>query len=848
LILYFLFSIFYPRQQRTTMRLLLNILRWLLIGGVVLVLLAGGGGYLWLRGALPQTSGTIKVQGPNAPVEILRDVDGVPHIYAKTESDALFGLGYAHAQDRLWQMEFQRRIGNGRLSEVLGEATLSTDKFLRTLGPARAAASAWAKATPAERKVIEYYVAGVNAFISTHHGRQLPVEFSILGFAPEPWRPEDVLVWGKMMAWDLGDNWDKELLRAKLIARLGPDKAAQLMPAYAAGGPLILPDSPTADHRPPTTDHRLVDAIRNTLDARRNTLDARRNTLDARRNTQYDGLLAINRTIEDTLGLGGTVIGSNNWVVGGARTTTGKPLLANDPHLGAQVPSIWYLAHLSGGRLDAIGATLPGVPGIIIGHNQQIAWGVTNTAPDVQDLYVEHVNDRDQAEYKGAWEPMRVIPEVIKVKGQPDLTIRVRVTRHGPLISDVLEDAGEPLAFRWTALDDEDHTIEAFNGIARARNWQQFTNALARYKAPMQNFVYADTDNNIGYYAPGALPIRPKGDGTLPAPGWTGEYDWAGYVPFDQLPHAYNPPQGFIVSANNKVAPDSYPYFIGSNFAAPYRAARIVELIQSKDKHSPDDMAAIQADVRSSQARELLPYLLQAQPTDERSKAVIELLRGWDGTIAGDSARATIYEAWYQQLPARIFADELGEQLWDDYAGEKDMIAMMIPSVLNGTGGDWCDDIRTPQHEDCTATSSAALSESLAEMAKYQGSDDFRSWRWDRVHRAVFPHNPFDNVGALKSIFSRSIANGGDDFTIDVAPIRRTERYNQYHVPSYRQIIDLADLGASRFMHTTGQSGQVLSGHYADLIERWQRVAYMPMRYDKEAINAAAAARLVLEP
>jgi penicillin amidase len=821
------------------MRSLLRILRWLLIGVVVLALLVGGGGLLWLRGALPQTAGTITVQGLAAPVEILRDTDGVPHISAQTEVDAVFALGYVHAQDRLWQMEFQRRIGNGRLSEVLGDATRKTDIFLRTLGPARAAASAWAGISPPIRKVVEAYVAGVNAYIGSHHGRALPIEFTILGFEPEPWRPEDVLVWAKMMAWNLGDNWEKELLRAKLNERLGAERAGQLMPAYAVDGPLILPDG-ISGVRGQGSGVR-SQALRPTEQA----TPPRSLIPDPR---SLDGLLAVNRTINNALGLGGTAIGSNNWVVGGARSASGKPLLANDPHLGAQIPSIWYLAHLSGGQLDAIGATLPGVPGIVIGHNQRIAWGVTNTGPDVQDLYVEHINERGEVEHNGAWQPLKLVTEVIKVKGRPDVPIQVRITRHGPLISDAIEGSEQALAFRWTALDDEDHTIEAFNGIARARDWEQFTKALRDYKAPMQNFVYADEDGNIGYYAPGALPIRARGDGRLPVPGWTDEYDWTGYVPFDELPHALNPPQGFIVTANNKVAPNSYPHLISTSFAAPYRAARIAELIQAKDKLSLDDMAAIQADVRSAQARELLPFLVQAKVVDARTRDAIAFLRDWDGTIAADSPQAAVYEAWYEQIPAHLFADELGDELWNEYADEKDMIAIVVAGLLKTNSKAWCDDIRTPQPEDCAAALGGALLDGLNDMTQRQGSDDVRSWRWDRVHLARFPHNPFDQVGALKPIFSRSIANGGDGFTVDVAPIRRSDLYNQYHVSSYRQIIDLANLDASRFIHTGGQSGQLLSGGYSAMLERWQRVQYLAMRYETESINAAAAARLILQP
>ncbi len=312
-------------------------------------------------------------------------------------------------------------------------------------------------------------------------------------------------------------------------------------------------------------------------------------------------------------------------------------------------------------------------------------------------------------------------------------------------------------------------------------------------------------------------------------PGWTGEYDWAGYVPFEQLPHVYNPPRGWIVSANNQVAPNSYPHLVGTGFAAPYRAARIIELIQSKDKLAPDDMAAIQADVRSAQARELLPFLLQVQPADERSRAAIELLRGWDGSAAGDSAAAAIYQGWYQRIPQQIFADELGQQLWEEYADEKALRSpWRSPACSRARAATGATTSARCQTESCVETFGAALAGGLDEMAQHQGGDDPASWRWDRVHHTIFPHNPFDEVGALKPIFSRSAPNGGDGFTVNVAPIRSGELYNQYHVASYRQIIDLADLGASRYIHTTGQSGQVLDRHYGDLIDRWQRVEYLP--------------------
>lgn len=816
------------------MRLLMRAIAWILAALAALVLVIAGGGYLWLRRALPQTSGTLQVAGLAAPVQIVRDRDGVPHIRAQNEADALFGLGYAHAQDRLWQMEFQRRVGNGRLSELFGEGTLETDKFLRTLGVARAARSALENLAPDARASLEAYAAGVNSFIDSHAGR-LPLEFSILGVTPEPWRPEDSLVWAKMMAWDLGGNWSGELMRVKFEAALGPEAAAELMPVYTPDGPLILPDGGDS----------LALAAPTAAPAASPTPAAK-----ALPGATLDGLLSIGRFMEHELGIGGKLIGSNNWVVAGSRTASGMPLLADDPHLGARIPSIWYLAHISGGSIDAVGATLPGLPGVVIGHNGRIAWGVTNTGPDVQDLFIERVNARNEVEYRGQWEPLTIIPETILVKGADEpVELFVRVSRHGPLISDVTEGTGQPLAFRWTALDPVDGTLEAFLGINRARNWEEFTEALRGYHAPMQNFVYADVEGNIGYYAPGALPIRPQSDGTQPVEGWSGANDWAGYVPFDQLPHDFNPERGYVVTANNRVAPDSYPYLISTDWAPPYRAARITELIEAGQDFTVDDMAAIQADVVSLQARQVLPYLTALTPTGDLERAAVDLLKNWDGTMAGDSAAAAVYAAAYHALPEQLFADELRDLYEEEYLGESGWHSMLIADILAGRSSvPWCDNVNTAAAESCADTLAQALSAGLETMAEAQGTSDLRQWRWDRVHLAVFPHDPFDNVDVLRPLFSRSIPNGGDNFTVNVGPIRRSDLYKQYNVPSYRQIIDLSALENSRFMHTTGQSGQLLSSGYADLIEHWQRVEYMPMRYGREAVDAAAAGTLTLTP
>ncbi|MBW4696859.1 MAG: penicillin acylase family protein [Aphanocapsa lilacina HA4352-LM1] len=792
------------------------------LGLLILAGAAVGGIYFWLAGGLPVTAGRVRLAGIKAPVEIRRDADAVPHIRALSEADALLGLGYVHAQDRLWQMEYQRRIGHGRLAEVLGEAALETDQFLRTVGTGRAAKSAWQRTRPATRRLIEAYTAGINAFIASHRGRRLPVEFALLGFEPEPWKPEDVVVWSKIMALNLGGNWSDEILRSELAARLGPERAARLLPAYTADGPVILPGK----------GQNAAAAVPSPVPAA----------------LRPGSLLALSDKIHTLLGGESLAVGSNNWVVAGSRTASGKPMLASDPHLGHQIPSVWYLAHVEGGNFNAIGATLPGLPGFPIGHNGRIAWGVTNLEADVQDLFIEQL-DAGERHYraKGRWQPLTVISEVIKVKGKPAVPIAVRITRHGPLISDAVKGTAQPLALRWAALDLEDHTIEAYLGVNTASDWRDFTRALANFHAPMQNFVYADRAGNIGYYAAGAVPVRSSGDGTAPVPGQDDRYAWRGYVPFGALPHTYNPPRGFVATANNRAVSGGYPYVLSTNWAPPYRAERIVERLAAARKLTARDMADLQGDVQSTYVRRLLPLLLRVEGSDARSRQAIAFLRGWDGRLTGDSAAAAIFWAWHQRIPEALFADELGADLAGKYLRLGGMLGKVLPGALAGEGG-WCDDAATRPPEDCREILKRALAAGLDDMTRRQGSDDPADWRWDRVHRAVFAHAPFDKIETLKPLFSRSIGNGGDSFTVNVAPVNRKEPYNQFVGVSYRQIVDFGALEASRFIHTTGQSGHFLSGDYAAYLERWRRLEYVPMRFGRRAVEAATRATLVLEP
>ncbi|HYN87161.1 MAG TPA: penicillin acylase family protein, partial [Ardenticatenaceae bacterium] len=549
---------------------------------LLLVVVGGFLGWWAFWRPRPQVNGSIRVAGLQAPVEVLRDEWGVPHIYAQNEHDLFFAQGYVHAQDRLWQMDLQRRIGMARLSEIFGEDGLETDRFLRTIGTNRAARADVANLDPQSLAILEAYAAGVNAFLESHRSN-LPIEFRILRYSPELWQPADTAAWAKMMQWSLSSNWEDELFRARLVAELGEPQAADLMALYPEGAPLILPEG--------------VDTY---------------SRLGAPR-------VAAARMLGD-LGFGsGDSLGSNNWVVSGAKSTTGRPILANDPHLGIRMPSIWYEIGLHAPGLNAVGASLPGIPALVIGHNDHIAWGMTTLQVDVQDLYIERLNPDNPAEYEvdGRFEPFDIVREEIHVSGRAEPEIlEVRVGRHGPLINDVLEGAERPTAFRWLAVAEPSTLLATIGPLIRASTWEEFTAALETWDAPGQNFVYADDQGNIGYYGAARVPIRAQGTGDVPAPGWDGSHDWEGFIPFEEMPHAFNPPEGFIATANNKPVPDDYPFHLGSAWAAPYRQQRIVTLLTAKDKLSLEDMRAIQADIVSLPARTLVPALLSVACED----------------------------------------------------------------------------------------------------------------------------------------------------------------------------------------------------------------------------------------
>ena len=871
---------------------------------VVLAVMATAGGYVYLRRSLPQIDGTTKVPGLSAPIEIIRDADAIPHIVAANKLDGLFGLGYAHAQDRLWQMEFQRRIGHGRLSEVLGAATLSQDRFLRTVGFGRAARTAWGSMPDWAKQLVNAYLAGVNAFIATHHGARLPPEFTLLRFEPEPWTGVDVVVWVKMMAWDLSANYSFELLRRDLLAAVGAERMAQLMPPYPVDGLSILPGPEGAGQAGGP--------------GRSGGFGAKSSELPHPTYQPYP-TSSWSRAFVSAVSSGDPVardflthastegLGSNNWVVDGTLTPTGKPLLANDPHLGARIPSTWYLAHISAGDFDVIGGTFPGVPAVALGRNRSIAWGATNVAADVQDLYRERLDAAGtHYEFRGAQEPITVIRETILVKGAASVPLTVRVTRHGPLVSDAINANNaeskttpkpqpvEPLAFRWTALDSDDGTLAAFLKVNEARSWSEFTDALRGYVVPSQNFVYADVDGHIGYYAPGHIPIRASGDGSIPADGWTGAAEWIGWIPFHALPHTYDPPEHFIVTANHRPAPASYPYLLGLEWPEPYRAQRITGFLTGSvrlqpdrgpglrpdRRFTPDDFARIQADTVSLHAKTLLPTLLaHAKAESAPDQQAIALLQKWNADATADSAAAAIFGAWFQHLAPAFVGDELGPLLTDRYKERFTFVTRFVINTLGprSAGADarlpqdvgadprlpqdlladprvrpvnspWCDDVTTGgKPETCDEAVSHALHSGVLELVERLG-DDMTRWRWDAVHVAVFPHQGLDAVAALRPLLSRSVPNGGDWSTVNVGPVAADRPYEQHTVPGYREIIDLSPANDSRFLDAIGESGHPLSRHYDDFLGDWQKVRYRRMRMDRADVEKGALGHLRLTP
>jgi penicillin amidase len=762
--------------------------------------LAAAAAYFYLAQSLPKTEGEIRLAGLGAPVEVLRDRHGVPHIYAASLEDAHFALGFVHAQDRLWQMEMNRRIGSGRLAEILGPSALDLDRFMRTLGLRRAAEANLQHYDAETRRVLDAYAAGVNAFLAG--APVLPPEFWLLRVTPEAWSAVDSIVWSKVMALDLGGNWRSELLRMRLSRNLPLERIHEFLPPYPGDAAPRIADLP---------------ALYSGLEKK---------PAPERVFSRAPGSDPAPGTDGEFLG------GSNSWAVSGTRSASGKPLLANDPHLGLSAPPVWYFAHLHAPGMDAIGGTLPGVPAILVGRNDRIAWGLTNTGADVQDLYLERLET-----------PFTQREETIKVKGAAAQRLVVRVSRHGPVISDVSRPAleasprGYLVALKWTALEPDDLTMQAAIRLSRAHGWNEFLAAARELHAPPQSMSYADADGNIGFIAAGRIPLRkPANDlrGLAPAPGWDERYDWDGYLRFEALPRAFNPPGGRVVLANHKIVPPGYPHHITYEWQPPYRARRIEELLSSRPTHDLSSFRQMQGDVISLAARELLPRFLAAQPEAR--------LAAWDGSMSAGRAEPLLMTAWWREFARALYADELGDAFRPTWRSR----AVFVGSVLAGQSH-WCDDVRTPSTETCEQLIASSYEKASADLTKRYGADG----KWGEAHVARHRHRPFSREPWLARLFDIRVPSAGDAYTVNAGAMDfddEAEPYANRHAPSLRAISDLADPQASVFIHSGGQSGNPLSPHYRDFSAAWARGDYIPMVTERRRLEADGFQRLVLTP
>jgi len=762
--------------------MILKFIGRIIAGLLIFILLVGLLGYLYLKHTtLPQTRGQMMLAGLTSSVSIHREANGVVHIIAKNQADLFFAQGVVHAQDRLWQMEYQRRVGAGRLSEIFGKATLDADKFLRTWGFYRTAETAYASLSPAGKATIEAYMNGINAYLATNPPQ--PLEFKLLGYSPAPWTLADVMVWAKMMSFNLATNRKTELKRYRLLAKgLSQERIAQLMPFDSNKG-------------------RFSSNIQKEADKK-----------------QTEALLAIASLIPTFADA------SNNWVLGGSRTTSGMPLLANDVHLGLSLPSTWHLMQLEAPDYNVIGATLPGLPCVVIGHNTQIAWGVTNLEGDVEDLYVlQETDDGSSYVYQNESKPYQIRTEIINVKDEPPVSLKVRETLYGPVISDVVEKIpnAAPLALRWIGHHTKDTTFDAYLALNQASNWTEFKNAMKHYVAPSQNFVYADVKGNIGHLVPGRLPIRKLGhSGLYPMPG-NGEWDWQGFIPFEELPQQFNPESDYIITANNKITPPNYPYTLSLEFAQ-YRAIRIEQLIRSREKHSRADMLTMQQDMLSLLYKDFIPVFKNLQPSSARGRQWRKRLLAWDGILSPDSQEATVFQTWYVGLSSLTQA-ETGEDYWHRYP------RYFLNAMQNGDVA--CDVLKMT----CLEYAAVVLEETLARFP-----NDIPAW--GQLHQATFNH-PVLTHTPLAFLSDRKMPFGGDRLTVNVGGYN-PNNLRMNHGATYRQVIDLSEIERSRYMHPMGQSGHLLSPQYDDLLPLWQKGEYLPIQTKDYPVTET----LVLEP
>jgi penicillin G amidase len=815
---------------------------------LLLVLL---GLFVWLyfiaRSALPPLDGKLPVPGLTAPVAVSRDVHGVPTIEAANLKDLFFAQGYVTAQDRLFQMDFLRRFAAGELSEIVGESLLEHDRQQSILGLRAAARKTIEIASPEARSHFEAYSQGVNAFIASHRDR-LPLEFRILRYVPQAWTPEDSEVIGAYMVEDLSTSPRHALTREKILAKLGPELTADL---YV--------NSSWRD-RPPTVSRPRLDQDPNDEDeedlGEENSITeiiGRNSPLNASLRLRLSQFLHGLQSAPNDIGLEGSaaffddpplVLGSNDWVVSGTHTVSGKPLLSNDMHLGHQMPNLWYAAHLHCGNLDVAGVTLPGHPYVIVGHNQRIAWGFTNVGPTVEDVYVETFNDAGQYLTPNGWQQPEHRREVIHVKGNSDVILDVALTRHGPIVTDLVPGETRKLALRWTLYDGLRNPFFAVNS---ARNWDEFQRAFSLFDAPGQNVVYADVDGNIGYHTTGKVPIRASGDGSLPENGSDNAHEWIGYVPFDKLPGIFNPASGVIATANGRVTPSKYPYSVSVEWEAPWRTARIYRVLESGKKFSAPDMLALQTDIDSELDRffsERFVYAVDhAKNSSSRAKAAVDILRQWDGRMTSDSSAPTIAVRAREELARLLLEPKLGPAPkdpalakstlnWKSYSWMMETI--WLDNVVQHQPKRWLPDAYANYDELLNAAVESAVT-------GHDAPQDLNSWKWGSFNAVQIQNPVLGQIPILRHWTGPGLREqSGSAYTVKAV----TDEYG----PSERITVDLSNLDQSTLNLVTGEAGNFLSPYYMDQWDAWYTNFTFPWPFSPQAVEKASAHQLVLEP
>nr|WP_218617958.1 penicillin acylase family protein [Cryptosporangium aurantiacum] len=862
----------------------------LLVVLVVLACVVGTTVFFTIRASLPDYTGTVRVPGLDSSVQVYRDAQGIPQVYADNADDLFRAEGYLHAVDRFWEMDFRRHITSGRLAELFGPSQVETDRYIRTMGWRRVAEEELPLLSADTRRWLQSYADGVNAWIDEHSGNSAGLEYAVLklqnsGYEIEPWTPVDSLSWLKAMAWDLRSNMSEELDRARLLAAgFDWERINQLYPQYPYDEhPPILTSGAVVDgtFRPTATVPPSGSRSASSTEGRTargsgggtETADqAAVRTALTELGGRLDTLGAGLDRLPELLGTSGEGIGSNSWVVGGSRTTTGKPLLANDPHLGPVMPSIWYQVGLHCTKrsaacpFDVSGFSFSGVPGVVIGHNAKVAWGFTNLGPDVADLFLERVQGNTY-ERDGEQVPLVRRTERIKVAGGDDVTLTVRSTIHGPLLSDQdadlrevgakpgVDEGGIPtqqarpadpayaVALSWTALQPS-RTMDAMFALNRAATFDDFRAAATQFAVPAQNMIYADVDGNIGYQAPGTIPIRGSGDGLFPAPGWNPSYDWVGAVPFAQMPYAYNPPSGYIVTANQAPVREGAGPMLGYDWDYGYRSARIDALLQAKfstGKVGVEDMSAIQIDTWSGLAPELVPVLTGVDfvgGVPPRVRAARDLLAEWDFHQSESSAAAAYFNAVWRHLLLRTF-DELPDDAPPDGGSRWFEV---VTALLRNSDSPWWDEKSTSTVEQRDDIVRAALRDAADELTERLG-DDPSEWRWGDLHTLTIRNQSLgeSGVGMVEAMFNRGpypVAGGSS--LVDATGWTPSEGYEVVWVPSMRMVVDLADLDRSRWVNLTGQSGHPFSDHYTDQVELWRNGETTAMRWRPETIRREA--------